>query len=40
MSTPVLWQFRASHFNEKARWAQEMYLMYRRHRGRSAEVSA
>src|SRR5262245_35418139 len=21
MSTPVLWQFRASHFNEKARWA-------------------
>jgi glutathione S-transferase len=21
MSTPVLWQFRASHYNEKARWA-------------------
>ena len=21
MSTPVLWQFRSSHFNEKARWA-------------------
>ncbi len=21
MSTPVLWQFRGSHFNEKARWA-------------------